>query len=106
MVSALPRATSSDERALNTLLEGEATGGKSLALMKLEELDQLLDQLVTNITTISDTISERAVMLGEMTYRAAGLSDLSIYDAMTSRKISGLPVKPPSVYTPLWAIHK
>ena len=72
MVSSLPRATSaSDDRALNTLFEGEATQqGKSLALMKLEELDKLLDQLVTNITTISDTISERAVMLGK-----AGLSD-------------------------------
>ena len=67
MVLALPRATSaSDERALNTLLEGEAAvQGKSLALMKLEDLDKLLDQLVTNITTISDTISERAVMLGK-----------------------------------------
>ena len=67
MVSSLPRATSaSDDRALNTLLEGEATQqGKSLALMKLEDLDKLLDQLVTNITTISDTISERAVMLGK-----------------------------------------
>ena len=68
MVSALPRTTFSDERALNTLLEGEATEGKSLALMKLEELDKLLDQIVTNITTISDTISERAVMLGKRTY--------------------------------------
>ena len=66
MVLALPRAKSSDERALNTLLEGEAAQhGKSLALMKLEDLDKLLDQLVTNITTISDTISERAVMLGK-----------------------------------------
>ena len=94
MVSSLPRATSaSDDRALNTLFEGEATQqGKSLALMKLEDLDKLLDQLVTNITTISDTISERAVMLGKITYRTG----LSVhYDVHTILVLS----VNPSVYT-------
>ena len=90
MVSSLPRATSaSDDRALNTLLEGEATPqGKSLALMKLEDLDKLLDQLVTNITTIS----ERAVMLGKRTYRA-GLSER--YDI---HEILGLSVNAPRIH--------